>query len=97
MDTSREIITWFLQGPAWLKFAVEKQLLDVSSDPEIAANDSAILKLIKRLNSRISASIVSGRESISPVFQRKHRRANRPVNHANLWALARYRAHLKDD
>ncbi len=50
MDTSREIINWFLQGPAWLKFAVEKQLLDVSSDPEIAANDSAILKLIQRLN-----------------------------------------------
>lgn len=50
MDTSREIINWLLQGPAWLKFAVEKQLLDVSSDPEIAAKDSAIMKLRRRLN-----------------------------------------------
>lgn len=47
---NKEIISWLLQGPAWLKFAVEKQLLDISSNPEIAAGDSAIMKLRQRLN-----------------------------------------------
>jgi len=47
---NEKIINWLLEGPAWLKFAVEKQCLEISSDPEIAVNDNAIMKLRQRLN-----------------------------------------------
>ena len=44
-----EVIRWLLQGPAWLKYAVEMQLLDGKPDPKPALEDSPILKLIERL------------------------------------------------
>ena len=47
---NEKITNWLLEGPAWLKFAVEKQRLEISSDPEIAVNDNAIMKLRQRLN-----------------------------------------------
>ena len=39
---NKEITNWLLEGPAWLKFAVEKQLLVADPNPEIVVNDSAI-------------------------------------------------------
>jgi hypothetical protein len=47
---NERIIKWLLEGPTWLKFAVEKQCLENSPAPEIAVNDNAIMKLRQRLN-----------------------------------------------
>jgi hypothetical protein len=47
---NERIIKWLLEGPTWLKFAVEKQCLGNSPAPEIAVNDNAIMKLRQRLN-----------------------------------------------
>lgn len=46
---NKEIISWLLEGPDWLKFAVEKQLLGSNPDPKSSLNDSAIISLRKRL------------------------------------------------
>ena len=46
---NNEIINWLMEGPAWLKFAVQKQVMDAKPDPAMAANDAAIMKLRDRL------------------------------------------------
>jgi hypothetical protein len=47
----KTILDWLLEGPAWLRFAVELQLLDKTPDSALAVNDPAIKKLIARLKS----------------------------------------------
>ncbi len=50
---NKEITNWLLEGPAWLKFAVEKQLLVADPNPGIVVNDSAITKLRQRLDDNL--------------------------------------------
>ncbi|MFC1964408.1 hypothetical protein ACFLWG_00145 [Chloroflexota bacterium] len=50
---NKEITNWLLEGPAWLKFAVEKQHLVADPNPEIVVNDSAITKLRQRLDDNL--------------------------------------------
>jgi len=42
-------LDWLLAGPAWLKYAVELQLLDLKPDATSALRDSAIQALVSRL------------------------------------------------
>lgn len=44
-----EIISWLLDGPPWMRFAVELQLLDSAPDPQIPLCDESIQKLVRRL------------------------------------------------
>ncbi len=44
-----EIINWLLEGPAWLKYAVETQLLDSTPSVQPVLEDDGIRKLISRL------------------------------------------------
>lgn len=45
----KEILDWLLEGPAWLSYAVEKQLLDRKPVAEPALNDPAIRTLVSNL------------------------------------------------
>jgi hypothetical protein len=45
----KEIADWLLEGPAWLKYATEAQLLDLEPDVRPALEDSAIKALVRRL------------------------------------------------
>jgi hypothetical protein len=47
----KTVLDWLLEGPAWLRFAVELQLLGKAPDSAPAVNDPAIKKLIARLKS----------------------------------------------
>jgi hypothetical protein len=51
-DQNRQVVDWLLDGPAWLRFATEKQLLDSASNVQEAINDPAITDIIKRLKDR---------------------------------------------
>ncbi len=44
-------IDWLLEGPEWLKYAVEKQFLENEIDPKPAISDKAIQQLIQVLKS----------------------------------------------
>ncbi len=44
-----EINKWLLEGPTWLKYAVELQLLDTKPDIRPVLNDPAIIEIIDRL------------------------------------------------
>lgn len=44
-----EVIRWLLEGPDWLKYAVELQLLDGKPDPKPVLGDRPIIKLVERL------------------------------------------------
>ncbi len=46
------ILDWLLEGPAWLKYAVELQLLDRQPDVSAAAADDSIQKLVARLKGK---------------------------------------------
>jgi hypothetical protein len=46
------LLDWLLEGPAWLRYAVELQLLDRKPDAGPVLRDSAIVKIIDRLRSR---------------------------------------------
>ena len=46
---SREVIDWLLEGPAWLKYAVEVQLLDLNPDVAPVLKDGMITRVINRL------------------------------------------------
>ena len=46
---NQEVINWLLQGPDWLKYAVELQLLDLKPDVQPVLRDSSITKIIHRL------------------------------------------------
>ncbi len=43
------VLNWLLEGPAWLKYAVELQLLEKTPESNAAVSDPAIKKLIARL------------------------------------------------
>jgi hypothetical protein len=45
----KKVLEWLLEGPVWLKYAVELQLLDTKPDIAPVLNDTAINKLISRL------------------------------------------------
>ncbi len=45
----KTILEWLLAGPAWLRFAVEKQLLDATPDIAPVLPDGAVQKLLARL------------------------------------------------
>ncbi len=47
----KNVLDWLLAGPAWLKYAVELQLLDSHPDAAAAAQDPSIQKLVARLKS----------------------------------------------
>jgi hypothetical protein len=58
-----KVLDWLLSGPAWLKYAVELQLLDEKPDVSPALQDNAIRNLVARLkgNSVGIPAIKSGR------------------------------------
>jgi hypothetical protein len=45
----KKVLDWLLEGPAWLRYAVELQLLDTQPDVAPVLRDSAIQKLVDRL------------------------------------------------
>lgn len=45
----RAIIDWLLEGPAWLRYAVESQLLGLESDIQPVLQDGSIEQIINRL------------------------------------------------
>jgi hypothetical protein len=47
----KKVLDWLLVGPAWLRYAVELQLLDKKSDISPVLNDNSIQKIITRLKS----------------------------------------------
>jgi hypothetical protein len=49
---NKNILNWLLQGPPWLVYAVESQLLDRTPDPAAAVRDPAVVGLVARLRSR---------------------------------------------
>ncbi len=46
---NREIIDWLLEGPAWLRYAVELQLLEAKPGVGPVLKDGAITEIIRRL------------------------------------------------
>ncbi len=48
----KKVLDWLLEGPAWLKYAVELQLLDRQPDIKPALEDKSIPKIITRLQSK---------------------------------------------
>jgi hypothetical protein len=46
---NKEVVNWLLEGPVWLKYAVELQLLDLKPDVQPVLRDSAIIEIIGRL------------------------------------------------
>jgi len=45
----KEVLDWLLEGPAWLRYAVELQLLDTQPDVRPVLQDSSIVKIVSRL------------------------------------------------
>ena len=58
----KKVLDWLLEGPAWLKYAVELQLLNAKPDVIPVLQDSSIQKIISRLkgNSAGIPAIKSG-------------------------------------
>jgi hypothetical protein len=50
----KKVLDWLLEGPSWLKYAVERQLLDGNPDAAPVLRDSAIKAIIERLKGRES-------------------------------------------
>jgi hypothetical protein len=50
----KKVLDWLLEGPTWLKYAVELQLLNTKSDITPALQDNSIQKIISRLKSNNS-------------------------------------------
>jgi hypothetical protein len=48
----KKVLDWLLEGPAWMRYAVELQLLDKRPDPVPALSDSSIRRIIERLKGR---------------------------------------------
>jgi hypothetical protein len=47
----KKVLDWLLEGPAWLRYAVELQLLDKQPDATPVLRDESIQKIIARLKS----------------------------------------------
>jgi hypothetical protein len=48
----KKVLDWLLEGPAWLKYAAELQLLDDKPDVKPALQDKSIQKIVNRLKSQ---------------------------------------------
>lgn len=48
----KNVLGWLLEGPAWLKYAAELQLLDAKPDVKPALQDKSIQKIVTRLKSK---------------------------------------------
>ena len=46
-----EIINWLLDGPAWIKYAVELQLLGLKPDIGPVLQNNTIVEIVERLKS----------------------------------------------
>ena len=46
---NKEVIDWLLEGPVWLKYAVELQLMDAQPDVKPVLQDTAIAQIVSRL------------------------------------------------
>jgi hypothetical protein len=46
---NKEVVNWLLEGPVWLRYAIELQLLDLKPDVKPVLRDSAIKEIINRL------------------------------------------------
>jgi hypothetical protein len=59
----KKVIDWLLAGPAWLRYAVELQLLDTKPDAALALQDNAVQALVSRLRGGTAGipAIKSGR------------------------------------
>ena len=73
-----KLVTWMLQGPAWLRFALEKQILGQDPDPTPAVSCQDIRALVQVLRSpdrgRVSYTILR----VLDVLSRYPRAAGRP-------------------
>jgi hypothetical protein len=49
LNISQEVLDWLLAGPAWVRYAVELQLLNLKPDIETVLQDSSIRKILGRL------------------------------------------------
>ncbi len=47
----KKVLDWLLEGPAWLRYAVERQLLNGQSDVTSVLRDKSIQKIVDRLKS----------------------------------------------
>jgi hypothetical protein len=71
---NQDIINWLLQGPAWIKYAVEKQLLDSQPDIKPVLRDPAIQEIIQRLKDKprgipaITSGIMNADEYQNPYW-----------------------------
>lgn len=45
----KEVLDWLLEGPAWLRYAVELHLLDTQPDVRPVLQDSSIVEIVSRL------------------------------------------------
>jgi len=45
----KKVVSWLLEGPDWLRYAVELQLLDSKPDAQPALLDSSIARIVQRL------------------------------------------------
>ncbi len=50
----KEVLDWLLEGPAWLRYAVELQLLDTQPDVRPVLQDSSIVGIVSRLKGGIA-------------------------------------------
>jgi hypothetical protein len=59
----KKILDWLLEGPAWIRYAVELQLLDKEPDVRPVLQDAAITRIISRLKGNDAGlpAIKSGR------------------------------------
>jgi hypothetical protein len=49
---NQNTIKWLLEGPSWIKYAVERQLLGLKPDAAPVVNDPAILEIVERLKNK---------------------------------------------
>jgi hypothetical protein len=49
---NQDTIEWMLNGPSWIKFAVERQILGIKPDVTPVLNDPAIVNIIERLKNK---------------------------------------------
>jgi hypothetical protein len=49
---NQKTIDWMLEGPSWIKYAVERQLLGLKPDVAPVLNDPVITRIVERLKSK---------------------------------------------
>jgi hypothetical protein len=48
----KKVLNWLMEGPAWLRYAVELQLKEAAPDPGPVLQDSQIVEILERLKGR---------------------------------------------